>query len=449
MASPEPVFDVYRPSLFELIATSQLQSLIPPSLHYLLRSATQRYPRYFLRIFNRFDEIYALLSLLVDGYYLRTYSSSFVEHFYSLKLSRVSRFAIPLAAKSTPDIVRETLRLRRRDVHLRLLALVLLPYLKRKLDSALDIQNARSLVQGNTFQRNDLPSDASFTDKIAYWHNRFVTHVYPPLHVAVGATTLLWNLLYLFDGTSSHSPLLWLAGLRIQRLSQEDWTAFTAAEAGQPSNSTAGIQSRPGEPTGLFSRNSLRRLGPASLRSLKLALPAAVFALKFLEWWHASNFASQLSRKRNEDLDLSPPQVSGAVTRVESGSRVSKDAGGEKAGSISSVRASPISASTSLPILTVPLPEAEQGALCPICSSQLVTPTACQTGYVFCYVCIFKWIEGEHERQIAFMQGGKDEAGWGDEEGDRSRTWESGKGRCAVTGRKVLGGSGGLRRIMG
>jgi len=26
--------------------------------------------------------------------------------------------------------------------------------------------------------------------------------------------------------------------------------------------------------------------------------------------------------------------------------------------------------------------------------------------------------------------------------------WESGEGRCAVTGRKVLGGTEGLRRIM-
>jgi len=54
--------------------------------------------------------------------------------------------------------------------------------------------------------------------------------------------------------------------------------------------------------------------------------------------------------------------------------------------------------------------------------------------------------------------------GWGDEEEDdpedekkaegerrnRSRVgkWESGKGRCAVTGRRVLGGTEGLRRVM-
>ena len=30
----------------------------------------------------------------------------------------------------------------------------------------------------------------------------------------------------------------------------------------------------------------------------------------------------------------------------------------------------------------------------------------------------------------------------------REGKWESGKGRCAVTGRRVLGGTSGLRRVM-
>ncbi len=49
--------------------------------------------------------------------------------------------------------------------------------------------------------------------------------------------------------------------------------------------------------------------------------------------------------------------------------------------------------------------------------------------------------------------------GWdeenGDEKGEKERgrgsrdgRWESGRGRCAVTGRRVLGGTQGLRRVM-
>lgn len=41
-----------------------------------------------------------------------------------------------------------------------------------------------------------------------------------------------------------------------------------------------------------------------------------------------------------------------------------------------------------------------------------------------------------------------EDEGWAKEEGSREGRWESGKGRDAVTGRKVLGGTEGLRRVV-
>lgn len=78
-------------------------------------------------------------------------------------------------------------------------------------------------------------------------------------------------------------------------------------------------------------------------------------------------------------------------------------------------------------------------------------------------------MNGEHQRQLDFMNGEGAGAAWADddleggEEGNkggdgdeeemkksRSRRgkWESGKGRCPVTGRRVLGGTEGLRRVL-
>lgn len=86
-------------------------------------------------------------------------------------------------------------------------------------------------------------------------------------------------------------------------------------------------------------------------------------------------------------------------------------------------------------------------------------------------------MSGDHERQTDFMSGEGNGADWGDrydedgvtaDDGDgvsdaekesdsrekmdvgRSREgrWESGKDRCAVTGRRVLGGTEGLRRVL-
>ena len=63
----------------------------PPSLRYLLAVATPRYPRYLLPVLNSFDEVYALVMLLVERHFLRTYGGSFTENFYSMKRARVLR----------------------------------------------------------------------------------------------------------------------------------------------------------------------------------------------------------------------------------------------------------------------------------------------------------------------------------------------------------------------
>src|SRR5262249_22757941 len=54
--------------------------------------------------------------------------------------------------------------------------------------------------------------------------------------------------------------------------------------------------------------------------SLRILLPTSIFALKFLEWWHASDFARQLSRKASEGLELPPPVISGLPARLSSSS---------------------------------------------------------------------------------------------------------------------------------
>jgi hypothetical protein len=43
---------------------------------------------------------------------------------------------------------------------------------------------------------------------------------------------------------------------------------------------------------------------------------------------------------------------------------------------------------------------------------------------------------------------GVEDEGWSKEEGSREGRWESGKGRDAVTGRRVLGGTEALRRVV-
>jgi peroxin-12 len=460
--------DAAKPSLFELLSEQQLSGLLPPSLRYLLALATHRRPRYLLRVLNSFDEVYALLSLIVEKYYLEKFGGSFTENFYELKRERVLRIRggeVPRAQLAVPGEVREKLKLGKGDVWKNLAVLVGLPYLKRKLDESYDVHIAPSaslLMSGSLggpqyLDRDALPPNPTLKQRFMWLYKLFLQRCYPTLNAAYYFGILAFSLAYLFDGTKYSSPFLWMIGTRMRRMGEADYKAIALADAATPP-AAAG---RPGQ--GLSGIFSPRTIYPRLLSSLKILLPASIFALKFLEWWHASDFSRQLSRKAAEGLELPPPMVSGMTLEAHL-RRTNKEAkkrhGAMRPENKSGVNNAPVSSTTYLPIFTVPPPL--NSDLCPICLHPTSTAAACQTGYVYDYKCIFQWIEGTHERQEAFMRGDK-MSEWEDEgyeEGDveeeskeearnsKVGKWENGSGRCAVTGRRVLGGTSGLRRVM-
>ncbi|EME40671.1 hypothetical protein DOTSEDRAFT_177791 [Dothistroma septosporum NZE10] len=453
--------DEQKPSLFEILSEHELNALIPPSLRYLLAVATHRHPRYLLRILNNFDELYALLSLALERYYLKTYGGGFTENFYCLKRERVLRVKggeITRARLGAPKEVRETLKLRNSDVWKNLAVMVAIPYIKRKLDESYDIHASGVNMLGPAYRdRERYPTDGSWKQKFLWVYKWFLRTAYPSVNAAYYFSLLAWNMAYLFDGTKYHSPFLWLIGTRIRRLNDADSKAIALA-----TQAATTPPARPGQANSVFSpRTMSRTLLPWFQSGIKMALPMSIFALKFLEWWHNSDFARQLSKKANEGLELPPPTVSELAAPAQK-SEIKIAIKDEKMGVLSrrdsGVDGPPISTISHLPILTVPAPaysaddSPNTTSTCPICLSEVQTATAAQTGYVYCYTCIFKWVDGSHPRQEAFMEGsGEEEAvrGWVKEGGgSRSGKWESGAGRDAVTGRRVLGGTSGLRRVM-
>ncbi|KAF1839511.1 MATE efflux family protein [Decorospora gaudefroyi] len=454
--------DDLKPSLFELLSEQQLASLLPPSLRYLLAISTHRYPRYLLPVLNSFDEVYALLMLLVERHFLRTYGGSFTENFYGLKRARVLKVRggeIPRAQLGASESVREAVQLGRGDVWRNLAVLVGLPWLKRKLDEGYDVHAAHANLLGPGYSRDrqGLGAGTSVKERLMHYYKWFLRNVYPSVNAAYYFSLLAFNMAYLFDGTKYHSPFMWLIGSRIRRLGAADHSAIELA--------TTPIKvgpARPGEGGSMFSpRNLARTLPPRLLSSLKILLPASIFALKFLEWWHASDFARQLSRRAAENIELPPPILPSlppsSKQLAAKQARTSEKTRPTSSSSDTLQRIDPpVSSTTLLPILTVPTPSSS--ALCPICVTPMVTPTASPTGFVYCYTCIHRWVAGEHDRQVAFMEGAagfrrgddgeEEEEGWGREEGSREGRWESGKGRDAVTGRRVLGGTEGLRRVL-
>ena len=459
----------------ELLAEQQLSALVPPSLRYLLVLATHRRPRYLLRVLNAFDELYALLALVVERHYLRTHGGGFVEHFYGLKRERALRMAggaAPRAQLLAPERMREVTALTNADVWRNLLVMVGVPYLKRKLDEAHAIHVPSAAVVGR-FHTDTLPPNATFRQRVFYYYKWFLRRVYPSVNAAYYFALLAFNLAYLFSNTAYSSPFLWLVRTKVRRLGVADYRVIALA-----SEKAAAVPPRRQGSSALHPRNLAASTVPRLLSGLKLALPASIFALKFLEWWHASDFARQLSRQAAEGLELPPPTVAGLPEREQTEGQQSHEAGPDQTAPGSSEKRlvksalkarkpkPPVAAGSRLPILTVPAPTAATSALCPICLKGMVNPTAAQTGFVFCYTCIFRWVDGSHERQAEWMRGGSGGEGWGDDEGyesdgkekegsqeerrpvSREGKWENGKGRCAITGRRLLGSTGGLRRVI-
>ncbi|KAL7781156.1 Pex12 amino terminal region domain-containing protein [Trichoderma afarasin] len=414
-------FDGQKPSLFEVLSEQQLNSLLPPTLRYLLTVATHRHPRYLLRILNSFDELYALLMLAVERHYLRTRGGSFTENFYGLKREKALHGEIPRASLAAPHLVRETLKLTTKDVWQNLAVLVGVPYLKRKLDESYDINAPRALL-GAAYTR--MPENPTLRDRFMHYYRWFLRNIYPHVNAAYCFAMLAFNLAYLFDRTKYHNPLMWLIGTRIRRMTMADYQAID--KLSEP----AGNAAKPG-PRSLLS--TPKELASRAMSSLSLLLPMSIFALKFLEWWYQSDFAKQLSRKAAESIELPPPIVSGKGSFGKKKKEEGKEEEEESKEVAITEKEAPIATPSMLPIFVVRFPE--DSSLCPICVDEIVTPTVCQTGVVYCYTCIHRWIEGMHPKQEEFME-------------DREGKWESGQGRCAVTGKRVLGGTEGLRRII-
>ncbi|KAL8823533.1 MAG: hypothetical protein Q9170_008353, partial [Blastenia crenularia] len=320
MSSLQNGLDDHKPSLFELLSEQQLAALIPPSLRYLLAVATHRRPRYLLRVLNSFDELYALLMLVVERHYLRTYGGGFTENFYGLKRERVLRIKggeAPRASRGAPTIMRETLRLKENDILKNLAIMVGLPYLKRKLDESYDIHAPQASIVGPQYGRDTLPPNPSISQRVIYYYKWFLRNVYPSINAAYYFSLLAFNLAYLFDNTKFFSPFLWLIGTRIRRMGQTDYRAITLAEQ-TPSIPPSQARARPGQTNSIWNPSTFASVVyPRLLSSLRLLLPTSIFALKFLEWWHASDFARQLSRKAAEGLDLPPPIISDAYLRAD------------------------------------------------------------------------------------------------------------------------------------
>ncbi|XP_038058661.1 peroxisome assembly protein 12-like [Patiria miniata] len=312
-----------RPSFFEVLAQESLMATLRPAMKYMIKILAEHNPVRFGILYRYSDEIYTSLDLLLQHHFLSTTSASFAENFYSLK-------RVPTVPATHPHSTTQGLQAWQ---HLRsLLFLVLVPYLKLKLEALFERWRDEALDRPQWQQAEHLRL------------RRVFMAVFPFIHMSWESTVFLYQLRYLFHKSDCHSPFLRLAGVRLKYMSKED-----IMEQMQGISMDADISSW---------RSSLyhyfkRVLGVLAV-SISQGLSVGIFFLQFLEWWYMSQ--DQQTRLAVTALPIpKPPKIKEA-----------KD--------------------SALP---------KDPTFCPLCHKHRTNDTALSTsGYVFCYPCIYSFVKG-------------------------------------------------------
>jgi peroxin-12 len=300
--------------------------------------------------------------------FLSSWNSTFTEKFYGLKRTSLNKFQINDYENKISEIIQSKKRLNKwQIISIVLINVGVKTYMKEKLDIL--------------YERN-LPLVLTKKLDNKSWKYWFVK-VYPIMSSFFKLIDVFYQILYLSGRTKSPTLTDSLLKVEYSRLNQFDYDLHEKKSLKSPGPLTMTSNSTKRPPTyGQHLTTILARYySPlkAILANISTTIfPSAIFLLKFLEWWNSSEFASKLVRKQQNaiDKDIPPPKVSPGF-----GSEAK-------------------------------LQPSQNSAHCPICQKLITNPAVIETGYVFCYPCIYN-----HLSELSKQEGG----------------------RCPVTGVRLLG----------
>ncbi|KAF9438981.1 ubiquitin-protein ligase peroxin 12 [Entomortierella beljakovae] len=366
-----------RPSLFEVIAQDKMREMLEPAVRYVIAVYAQRYPRYLIRIVNRYEEFYAVLMFFVERHYLREYGASFAENFYGLKRVRAPRVvkqhkaniddeslaeaAAAAAVKAAPG----SNKMRESDIRRSLFFLIGLPYVKCKLDEYYEKISGGEAARlfGDEFQEEEEDlSGRSFSVRSKATAIKIFKKGYPYVNALYQLSILGHYIGYLYNKTPYYSPWLRIIGIEVKRMTATDYREILQKSKNRPARtSNSLIESVQNRVLGILS---------GSLDFLKVLLPMSIFFFKFLEWWYQSDYYRK-SSTAGDTAEVPPPEK---------------------------IRPHPEG---------IPFPR--EPNKCPICLKTLTNPTALSSGYVYCYPCAYKQVEDHGRCPVTLIQCKTDE----------------------------------------
>jgi peroxin-12 len=333
-----------------------MDELIAPAIDYILSIYAQRYPRYLLRIANRSQEIYSIIMIFIERYYLKKYNASFTESYYSFK-------RVPFSNENISPVKQKYLKtdLSKKQINYSVLFLVGIPYIRKKLSMLYEdlgggISNYTEQYNFNEEEEKDLKTRIKENMK-----KKFLKY-YPIVNMLYNLSFFIQRVCYLYDKTEYFNPWFRLIGLRIQRMTMEDYKKNNQSQ----DKLMDIIRSILNNTNANFAKKLLaciRVLSGRSFELLKYALPLFVLTFKFMEWW---------------------------TNQVKSNSAVDQ----------SNIPAPPEALEPHPDGLSIP----DDVTKCPICRRTRTNTAVTSTGYAFCYPCIFNYIEENHRCPITLVK---------------------------------------------
>jgi len=309
---------VNQPSIFDVLAQESLMSGLRPAARHLSKFLAWSYPNIFGGFARRFEEWYTVADLLLQNYYLKHYSASFSENFYDIK--RV--------LSSNGNNLPQSHRWRS------LIAIVIIPYIRLKLDELYE------RLKRDGERRQGAPSNPTKWTRLK---DAFMA-IYPMICAGLEFWTLVLQAGYILSKTSVHSPWLMLAGVRLERMTPEDYTLMSGSSNYLPSNASVWLRFI----------TVIRRVTATLFRLLSKLLGIGLLLVQFLDYWQSS----EREKKGQSSLTSLPIPPAPHTVLTEQ----------------SVIRMDP--------------------RLCPICRKPRQNDTVISvSGYVYCYVCIAKYLQ--------------------------------------------------------
>lgn len=407
--------DSETPTLFELISANQLESLLSPSLRYVLVYYAQRYPGYLLRVLNRFDELNLALRLFVEWYFLTYWHGTFTENFYGLKRVRQTplsgaKYNASKLTQLVPSMIEERRKISTLQKIVSVFEVTGLAYVSEKLTYQYELLYSKHVT-------NQLDPATAATPQEARRRRLQGLFVrgFPYAQATWRVLNLLATLSFLSGASKSPSLLTFLFKMNYARLNQHD---YTRNEPALKTRKDKVSRVRPATTLETLTLLLDRRLARPILRTIRYVLgtffPAAIFTLKFLEWWNNSDFAQKVAKSQRNALEdrLPPPSVVDRLNNAKAQNRKLYKAGNT----------------------------------CPLCKDEMLNPAIIETGHVFCYTCIHNYLRDSHKLVGKRLEEERIDSESESEEEDNGAPEKSQTvydismgGRCPITGQKLLG----------